>query len=72
MCQYRETLEHSVLNGMSPGNPSPQGSESFLEDVSKMLQEPVGLEQIKGTRPPGYVRADAYMRLTASTGPTHV
>lgn len=63
MCQYPETLEHSVLNGMSPRNPSSQSSESFLEEVSKMLPEPVGLEEIKETRPPGYGRADANMKL---------
>lgn len=28
-----------------------------------MLQEPVGMEEIKETRPRGYVRADANMRL---------
>ena len=45
MCRERETLEHSVLNGMSPSNPLLQSSrnkekveaEKLLEDGEKQV-----------------------------------
>lgn len=40
MFRERETLEHSILNGMSPSNLSPQGLGVYLEKEVKRLQEP--------------------------------
>ena len=47
----RQTLEHQVLYGMSPSNPSPQGSWSYEEKEAERWWEPVGMEYIKETRP---------------------
>ena len=49
----RETLEHSVLNGMSSSNPSPQGSGNPVEEEVGGAR---GREDTKETKPSGHKR----------------
>lgn len=42
-----ETLAHSVLNGRPPSNLSPEGSEGFAEEETKLLWEPVEMDITK-------------------------
>ncbi|CAO2612291.1 hypothetical protein LEMLEM_LOCUS15551, partial [Lemmus lemmus] len=35
-CRESETLEHSVLKGISPSNPSLQGSENSTEEAERI------------------------------------
>ena len=45
-----QTVEHSVLNGMSPLSPSPQGSMNLVKEAERFLRAG-GMEDIKETRP---------------------
>lgn len=56
MFRERETLEHSILNGLSPLNPSPQGLGVYLEKEVKRLQEPEALDDSKEIVSPKYNR----------------
>ena len=42
----RETLEHSVLNGISVSNPSPKGSENSVEEELEIIE----LERVEDTK----------------------
>jgi hypothetical protein len=43
-------MEHPVLNGMSPLNPSLWGSMNLVKKAER-FEEPEGMEDIKETRP---------------------
>lgn len=52
---YRDPLlgsvECSVLSGVSPPIPSPQGSGNPMEEEVERLEDPEGMEGLKETRP---------------------
>ena len=48
LCRRWEVWEHWALNGMSPSNPSPQGSGSLMEEGMEWAR---GMEDTKKTRP---------------------
>lgn len=56
MCREYKTVKHSILNGMCLSNFSAQGSVlraqgsgSSVEEDTERLQEPEGMDDIKGT-----------------------
>lgn len=53
----RETLDHSVLNGMSSSKPSPPGSGNPVEEVGGAR----GMEDTKETRPSRYNRTATHV-----------
>ena len=44
-----ETLEHSVLNGMTPSKPFPQDSGIYAEEETERLREPKMMVNSKET-----------------------
>lgn len=51
MLRELDMLEHLVLKVISPSDPSPQGSQSSVEEKSEVVQEPESSDNTKESRP---------------------